>query len=345
MAWTRRRSAADREAVPSTLHSFELAVRFSDALAGRLESVSCRNVASLVAGRERTSRFNDSRAGKKCRIIRCLRSSRPKHAILHWPQPSRQDLMPENCQAPTGELVELRIPSGRLVVGRLLRREECVIAIDVHSDEIQSLHPGSRIELGSLPPFDLVRLRGSIAAIDTKGIRTILVLNACTENFHWHQHLIERRRSVRVRPTLIEPIPIAIAIGDEMFKGRARDISTDGVAVVVADVAHHRFPTPSEVNLLLRIPHSSHDVSLGAELLSARQFGGGVIYSARFSDRLSKCFASQQRELQNYIVRRQSAMVATEPSAKDPERDAVDVGNGSSASKSADHCLQTGARP
>src|SRR5688572_29084333 len=142
--------------------------------------------------------------------------------------------MAENfVPAIAGELVELRIPGGECIVGRLLPRDGCAIVVAVLTDDVATLKPGTRIEFGTLPPLELVRLSGVVTRIHMTGSNSLLLVNACTENFHWHPHLHKRRPSLRARPSLPAPIATPNSSGACLLREWLRAPSVPGL--VAAD--------------------------------------------------------------------------------------------------------------
>ena len=133
--------------------------------------------------------------------------------------------------------------------------------------------------------------------------------------------LLNRRRSFRVRPPQVTPVPVAIKgrratvvpikesveVSPERIQAQVEliDLSGTGAAVLVDNETEETFAESSRILVSFRIPTVPVALHIVALIRNRRLTPGGVRYGIQFDTERTKAFERQQEAILDYVLIRQ----------------------------------------
>ncbi len=120
-------------------------------------------------------------------------------------------------------------------------------------------------------------------------------------------HLAERRRAVRVRVNPIQPVPVILQDieGGECVEGRMRDVSTNGIAVLLDPQNDPIVSSSWKLSVSVRFPGDNRTVGVVGTVRYRKLAGAAIQYGIEFDwDETPGC-AEQRNLLAQYVSSRQ----------------------------------------
>lgn len=119
--------------------------------------------------------------------------------------------------------------------------------------------------------------------------------------------LFNERHSFRVEPTEQDRVDVEISGKGYLATGHMRDVSADGLAVVIDLEAERILSNVVHVNVQFQLPGQDRPVAFQAEIRNRYELVGDetVCVGLRFDPEASSNFASQQRSVTDYVMVRQ----------------------------------------
>ena len=123
--------------------------------------------------------------------------------------------------------------------------------------------------------------------------------------------LFNQRKAFRVEPSATVPVTVRIRVDELEITGRLRDISTDGVGVLMDATAEDQLSHVLDVNLVLHLPDGGAPLRVKASIRNRTRTDkkNRICYGLRFDPASSSSPSEDHQRLVAYVMLRQRELL------------------------------------
>lgn len=120
--------------------------------------------------------------------------------------------------------------------------------------------------------------------------------------------LVNRRSSIRVRPTAAKPVVarVSVASDEPALEVVVRDLSTTGVSLVIRRPIEARLYSLSTLRISLHLPDEKNAIAMIGRIRNRRLLDSSVVYGIEFEKESSVEYLVRQDQILRFVLNRYS---------------------------------------